>query len=115
MLDWTRNFSEPGIFLRPLTEAVEKGKEVPMARLDDMVHRILRTLFAVGVIDHPPAVTPINAKKDEDVARQIEEQGAVLLKNDDGQLPLDVSKVRSIAVIGSHADIAVLSGGDRHR
>ena len=97
-------------FSTPLTEAVEKG-EVPMARLDDMVHRILRTLFAVGVIDHPPVVTPINVKEDEDVARQIEEQGAVLLKNDDGQLPLDVSKVRSIAVIGSHADIAVLSGG----
>ncbi|MGA9887171.1 MAG: glycoside hydrolase family 3 C-terminal domain-containing protein, partial [Candidatus Acidiferrales bacterium] len=97
-------------FSAPLKEAVEKG-EVPMARLDDMVHRILRTLFTVGVMDHPPVVTPINVEKDADIAQHIEEQGAVLLKNADGQLPLDASKVRSIAVIGSHADIAVLSGG----
>jgi beta-glucosidase len=97
-------------FSAPLKEAVEKG-EVPMTRLDDMVHRILRTLFAVGAMDHPPVVTPINVEKDTDIAQHIEEQGAVLLKNADGQLPLDASKVRSIAVIGSHADIAVLSGG----
>ena len=97
-------------FSAPLKEAVERN-EVPMARLDDMVHRILRTLFAVGVMDHPPVVTPIHVKEDADVAQHIAEQGAVLLKNDDGQLPLDASKVRSIAVIGSHADIAVLSGG----
>jgi beta-glucosidase len=62
-------------------------------------------------MDHPPVVMPINVKKDADVAQHIAEQGAVLLKNDDGQLPLDASKVRSIALIGSHADIAVLSGG----
>ncbi|MGC2735501.1 MAG: glycoside hydrolase family 3 protein, partial [Candidatus Acidiferrales bacterium] len=97
-------------FSAPLKEAVEKG-EVPMARLDDMVHRVLRTLFAVGVMDHPPVVTPINVKEDADVAQRIAEQGTVLLKNDDGQLPLDASRIRSIAVIGSHADIAVLSGG----
>jgi beta-glucosidase len=93
-----------------LKDAVEKG-EVPMARLDDMVRRILRTLFAVGVMDHPPVVKPINVEKNAAVAQHIAEQGTVLLKNDDGQLPLDASKVRSIAVIGSHADIAVLSGG----
>ena len=97
-------------FSAHLKEAVEKG-EVPMARLDDMVRRILRTLFAVGVMDHPPVVTPIPVEKDAAIAQHIAEQGTVLLKNDDGLLPLDASKVRSIAVIGSHADIAVLSGG----
>jgi beta-glucosidase len=76
-----------------------------------MVHRILRTLFAVGVMDHPPVVNPIDVEKDAAVAQHIAEQGAVLLKNDGGLLPLDASKVRSIAVIGSHSDIAVLSGG----
>jgi beta-glucosidase len=97
-------------FSAHLKEAVEKG-EVPMGRLDDMVHRILRTLFAVGVMDHPPVVKPINAEKNAAIAQHIAEQGTVLLKNDDGLLPLNASKVRSIAVIGSHADIAVLSGG----
>jgi beta-glucosidase len=50
-------------------------------------------------------------EKDAAIAQHIAEQGTVLLKNDGGQLPLDAAKVRSIAVIGSHSDIAVLSGG----
>ena len=52
----------------------------------------------------------IDAATDAAVAQEMEEQGAVLLKNAGGQLPLSKS-VKSIAVIGSHADIAVLSGG----
>ena len=39
-----------------LKAAVEKG-EVPVSRLDDMVHRILRTEFALGIIDNPPGGT----------------------------------------------------------
>ena len=35
----------------------------------------------------------------------------MLLKNANGQLPLDASRIASIAVIGSHADVGVLSGG----
>ena len=38
----------------PLKAAVEKG-EVPVARLNDMVHRILRTEFAFGIFDNPPS------------------------------------------------------------
>ena len=59
---------------------------------------------------HPTQVTSIDAATDAAVAQEMEEQGAVLLKNAGGQLPLSKS-VKSIAVIGSHADIAVLSGG----
>jgi beta-glucosidase len=46
-----------------------------------------------------------------ELARQVEEQGAVLLKNERSQLPLKASKIKSIAIIGSHADVGVLSGG----
>ena len=35
----------------------------------------------------------------------------MLLKNDQSQLPLDASKVHSIAVIGPHADVGMISGG----
>jgi beta-glucosidase len=45
------------------------------------------------------------------VAERVAEQGIVLLKNANGQLPLDASRIQSIAVIGSHADVGVLSGG----
>jgi beta-glucosidase len=93
-----------------LKKAVQEG-EVPMARLNDMVHRMLRSMFAVGVIDHPSAprqvVDPFRGLED---AQQVAEQSIVLLKNEDGQLPLDAN-VASIAVIGGHADAGVLSGG----
>jgi beta-glucosidase len=46
-----------------------------------------------------------------DVAQKIEESGIVLLKNEESQLPLDVSKVHSIAIIGPHADVGMISGG----
>ena len=46
-----------------------------------------------------------------DTARRIAEQSTVLLKNDKSILPLDRAKVRSIAVIGAHADEAMISGG----
>jgi beta-glucosidase len=91
-----------------LKQAVASG-QLPQSRLDDMVHRILRAMFADGLFDHPQKIQPINAAVDSAVAQEEEEQGAVLLKNN-GLLPLRTS-VPSIAVIGSHADIAVLSGG----
>ncbi|MGA2075381.1 MAG: glycoside hydrolase family 3 C-terminal domain-containing protein [Terriglobia bacterium] len=93
----------------PLKAAVKKG-EVPVSRLDDMVHRILRTEFEFGVIDNPPVPKPVNPFGGADVAQRVEERAIVLLKNHDAQLPLDASGVKSIAAIGAHADIAVLSG-----
>ena len=92
-----------------LKSAVQAGT-VPQSRIDDMTHRILRAMFAVGIFDHPTTVTSINAAADAAVAQETAEQGSVLLKND-GTLPLNSATVKSIAIIGSHADIGVLSGG----
>jgi beta-glucosidase len=72
---------------------------------------ILRTMFAFGVIDHPPMIKPIDAEAGAAVAQRVEEQGAVLLKNAENELPLKAASLHSIAVIGSHADVGVLSGG----
>lgn len=100
-----------GFFGAPLKKAVESG-EVPQARLDDMVHRILRSMFAAGVIDNPAMPRRVvDPFKGLDDAQQIAEQSIVLLKNDGGVLPLSSARVKSIAVIGSHADVGVLSGG----
>ena len=105
-----QEFYENKYFSAPLRKAVESG-EVPLSRLDDMVHRILRTMFAFGVIDHPPVISPIDAEAGATVAQRVEEQGAVLLKNAANVLPLKASRLHSVAVIGSHADLGVLSGG----
>ena len=93
----------------PLKAAVEAGR-VPMARLDDMVHRLLRSQLAVGIIDSPPRPGgAIDFSADAGVAQAVAERGIVLLKND-GVLPLK-PEVRRVLVVGSHADIGVLSGG----
>ena len=104
---------QPGeeYFGKPLMEAVQKG-QVPMSRLDDMVHRLLRSMFAAGVIDHPPmprfVVDPFKGRDD---AQHIAEESLVLLRNERGTLPLNATGLRSIAVIGAHADVGVMSGG----
>lgn len=84
---------------------------VTQARLDNMAHRILRAMYEVGIFDYPATVTPLDTAADQAAAQEAEEQGAVLLKNAGAQLPLNPATVKSIAVIGSHADIGVLSGG----
>lgn len=93
-----------------LKKAIADG-QVPMARLDDMVHRILRSMFATGVIDEPPVRRVVDPFKGKDDSRHIAEEGIVLLKNSANQLPLKAATIRSIAIIGGHADVGVLSGG----
>jgi beta-glucosidase len=93
-----------------LKKAVESGK-VPQAELDDHVHRILRAMFATGLMDDPVQRSVPDVLGGLEVARKLEEQSIVLLKNEKSQLPLDAAKVHSIAVIGPHADVGMISGG----
>jgi len=93
-----------------LKEAVEAGK-VPMSEVDDHVHRILRSMFATGVIDDPPQKGVVDVMAGFEIAQRLAEQGMVLLKNDHHRLPLDASRVKSIAIIGGHADVGMVSGG----
>src|SRR5437763_12698433 len=75
-----------------------------------MTHRYLRSLFAVGVFDHPVKAGGLDTKADALVAQHAEEQAIVLLKNERGLLPL-MAGARQVAVIGGHADVGVVSGG----
>ena len=93
-----------------LKKAVEGGT-VPQAEVDDHVRRILRAMFATGLMDDPAQRSVVDVLGGFEVARKLEEQSIVLLKNDKSQLPLDASRVHSIAVIGPHADVGMISGG----
>ena len=93
-----------------LKKAVESGK-VPQAELDDHVHRILWAMFSTGLIDDPVQRSVPDVLGGLEVARTLEEQSIVLLRNEKSQLPLNAAKVRSIAVIGPHADVGMISGG----
>jgi len=103
---------EPGSFFfgERYKAAVDAGK-IPVAELDEHVHRILRSMFAAGVIDYPRQRSVIDPFAGVDVAREIEEGGIVLLKNAKAALPLNPAKLRTIAVIGSHSDVGMISGG----
>jgi beta-glucosidase len=103
---------EPGqiFYGEAMKAAVESGK-VSMSELDDHVQRILRSMFATGVVDDPPVKSVVDVEGGFEVAQKIEEQSIVLLRNEGAILPLDASKIRSIAVIGAHADVGMISGG----
>jgi beta-glucosidase len=107
------DMDQPGndnYFSDPLKQAVLSG-QVPQARLDDMVHRIVRGMFANGVIDEPPVRRVVDPFRGRDDAQKIEEEGLVLLQNTGNTLPISAVKTRTIAIIGAHADVGVLSGG----
>jgi len=99
-------------FGEALKQAVANGS-VPESRLHDMVHRILRSMFANGLFDHPVMKQPLDVDADLAVAQRDAEEGIVLLKNEDDLLPLPVKprKRQTIAVIGGRADVGVYSGG----
>jgi beta-glucosidase len=90
--------------------AVESGK-IPQSELDDHVRRILRSMFAAGVIDYPRQRSVVDPLAGMGIARKIEEGSIVLLKNNRAALPLDAAKLHTIAVIGAHADVGMISGG----
>ncbi len=103
---------EPGDFYysAKFKAAVESG-EISQAELDEHVHRILRSMFAAGVIDHPRQRFVVDPFSGFEIARKEEEGGIVLLKNEKKALPLNTAKIRSIAVIGAHSDVGMISGG----
>ena len=103
---------EPGRFFYEARykAAVEAGT-ISQAELDEHVHRILRSMFAAGVIDFPRQRGVVDPIAGMEVARKIEEGGIVLLKNKAAALPLIPARLHTIAVIGSHSDVGMISGG----
>src|SRR5690606_6886476 len=94
-------------FTDDLKEAYASGK-LPKERLSDMVRRILRSLFAVGVDQWGPA-PKVDIAKHHEIALEGARQGIVLLKNE-GALPLPTDQPLKIAVIGGYAQQGVISG-----
>ncbi|HEY1501908.1 MAG TPA: glycoside hydrolase family 3 C-terminal domain-containing protein [Acidobacteriaceae bacterium] len=93
-----------------LKAAVEAGK-VPVSEIDDHARRVLYAEFLSGVVDNPPEKSVPDVERGLKVARQVEEESIVLLKNDQAIMPVDPSRVHTIAIIGGHADAGMISGG----
>src|SRR5262249_56302018 len=75
--------------------------KLPKERLSDMVRRILRSVYAVG-IDKWGAPPGLDMARHDEIALEAARQGIVLLKNN-GALPLATDKPLKIPVIGGHA------------
>jgi beta-glucosidase len=103
---------QPGRFFydKRFKEALD-ASQIPQSELDEHVRRILRSMFAAGVIDHPRQRSVVDPLAGFETSRKIAEAGIVLLKNEKGALPLNAAKLHTIAVIGSHADVGMISGG----
>ena len=81
-----------------------------MAEIDDHARRVLYAEFLSGIVDNPIEKGVVDVERGLDIAQHLEEKSIVLLKNDNAVLPL-AAKIRSIAVIGGHADVGMISGG----
>ncbi len=97
-------------FWGPRLAGAVTGGEVHPATLDEMVRRMLRPMIGLGLVERPVEIGPVRAEAHAQTAREIAEQGIVLLKNTDDLLPLG-PEVRSIAVIGPEADNVSAAGG----
>src|SRR5262245_43801930 len=94
-------------FTDRLRKAYADGK-LPKERLSDMVRRILRSAYAVGIDRWGPA-PKVDMVKHNEIALEIARQGIVLLKND-GVLPLTMDRPVKIGVVGGYAQLGVPSG-----
>ena len=102
-------FRSPESFVEPLRELVKEGG-LSEELINDRVRDILRVKFLVGLFDAPYQTDLAGADEEvenptnEDVALQASRESIVLLKNDKQTLPLDIDRIKTIAVCGPNAD-----------
>ena len=91
-----------------LAELVKKGN-IDIRLIDEAVRRVLLAKFRAGLFEDPygeryAASAQLHPADNRSLAREIAEESAVLLKNDNQLLPLSLPRLGSLAVIGPNAD-----------
>lgn len=99
---------------KTLIEQVRSGK-ISESLVDQAVSRILYQKFQLGLFENPfvdvdRAVKMSDTADDRKLAAEAARRSIVLLKNQNDTLPIDKSKLKSIAVIGPNANRAHLGG-----
>lgn len=97
-----------------LPRLVREGR-VTEAQIDDAVRRVLRMKFNAGLFENPyvdaAAADGLTATPDAiALARESAARSMVLLRNQNNLLPLDPSRIRRLAVIGTHARDTPIGG-----
>ena len=113
---WTNGLSEgtsnayDNYYLaHPYLKLIKSG-EVGTKELDDKVRRILRLAFLTTMNKNKPFGN-IASEEHRAIAKEIGEEGIVLLKNQKNVLPINVAKTKKIAVIGENAIKMMTVGG----
>ncbi|HEX5552677.1 MAG TPA: glycoside hydrolase family 3 N-terminal domain-containing protein [Chitinophagaceae bacterium] len=107
-LDVRTDFTKSTDYIDPLIDAVKKGK-IPMSVINKRVAEVLSVKYRLGLFDHPyvkdpkAADTIVNNPSSQKLALRAAHEAIVLLKNEGHLLPLDASKIKTLAVVGPNA------------
>ena len=107
---------EPDCYLH-LVELVRKGV-LKESQLDELVAPMLLWKFRLGLFEDPyvdpqEAERVVGCEANRELALQGARQVITLLKNEGHVAPLDLNRIRSIAVIGPNANRSLLGGYSR--
>lgn len=104
------------VYRDQMHQAVKDG-QITETEIDHALRRKFRIEIKLGLLDPPEMVpytkirqtgsepAPWNTSRDRAVSEKLAQESVVLLKNEDHFLPLDKSKIHSIAVIGPLANV----------
>ncbi|HCE42521.1 MAG TPA: hypothetical protein DET40_03115 [Lentisphaeria bacterium] len=90
-----------------------RGGLVTEECVNDKIRRLIRLSICFGWLDRPQKLLDISMDDPEaaKVALEVSRRGTVLLKNQDRTLPININRIRKIAVVGYHAGNNVICGG----
>lgn len=87
--------------------------EITEEQIEGAAYRVVRSHIAAGLFDNPlppQRLADVSTPENQAVAQRVAEEGSVLLKNEDGILPIDSNSVNTIAVIGPTASTVDTAG-----
>jgi len=105
----TKNAYDNYYLAQPYLNMIKSGK-VDTKELDDKVTRLLNLAYKTTMNKNKPFGS-VASEDHRAVAKQVGEEGIVLLKNQNNVLPIDLTKVKTIAVIGENAIKMMTVGG----
>jgi len=105
------NLEMPGKFLskvmtpKNIQIALNKG-EINEEDLNYIIRPLLRTFIRVGLLEEKKELVDniLDIPEHQEVAKQVAEESMVLLKNKDNFLPLNIHKIKKIAILGPNAN-----------
>lgn len=101
------DFQNPRPYINGVRRAIRNGS-LPMKVIDERVKEVLRVKFWLGLFDHPyidvaTADTIVHNAEARQLALQAAHESIVLLKNENGILPLSKNRINTLAIIGPNA------------